>query len=250
MAGADEAERVRALAARFGLPEPAGEQLRTLLALLADDPLAPTAIRERDRVLDDHLADSLVALEVPRVRDARAIVDLGSGAGLPALPLAIAVPEARVTVVESSGRKCAFVARAAAECGLDNVEVVHARAEDWPEGLERFDLATARALAPLEVVVEYAAPLLVVGGTLVAWRGKREPDAEAAAEAAAPLVGMAPIAVLAVTPYGGARNRHLHLLSKVMETPDGFPRRPGMALKRPLSGLSGPPRPRSDRIRR
>ncbi|HEY1590374.1 MAG TPA: 16S rRNA (guanine(527)-N(7))-methyltransferase RsmG [Solirubrobacteraceae bacterium] len=250
MAAADEAERVRALVARYALPESAGEQLRTLLGLLADDPLAPTAIRHRDRVLDDHLADSLVALEVPSVRDARVVVDLGSGAGIPALPLAIALPEARVTVVESSGRKCAFVVRAAAECGLDNIEVVHARVEDWPAGLGRFDLASARALAPLEVVIEYAAPLLVVGGTLVAWRGKREPDAEAAAEAAAPVVGMAPVAVLAVTPYEGARNRHLHLLSKVMETPEGFPRRPGMALKRPLSGLSGPPRPRSDRIRR
>jgi 16S rRNA (guanine527-N7)-methyltransferase len=87
------------------------------------------------------------------------------------------------------------------------------------------------------VVVEYAAPLLVVGGTLVAWRGRREPAAEAAADAAAPLVGMAPGLVLTVTPYEGAQSRHLHLMSKVMETPDRFPRRPGMALKRPLSAL-------------
>ena len=100
MAAANEAERVRALVARYALPESAGEQLSTLLGLLADDPLAPTAIRHRDRVLDDHLADSLVALEVPSVRDARVVVDLGSGAGIPALPLAIALPEARVTVVE------------------------------------------------------------------------------------------------------------------------------------------------------
>ena len=133
---------------------------------------------------------------------------------------------------------------------VGNVEVVHARAESWPEGIARFDVATARALAPLEVVVEYAAPLLVVGGALVAWRGKREPEAESAAAAGAPLVGMAPGPVFAVTPYEGAQNRHLHLMSKVMETPEGFPRRPGMALKRPLSGLSGRSRPWSDRVRR
>jgi 16S rRNA (guanine527-N7)-methyltransferase len=102
---------------------------------------------------------------------------------------------------------------------------------------------TARALASLEVLVEYAAPLLAVGGTLLAWRGKRDPDGDAAAAAAAALIGMAPGAVLGVMPYDGAHNRHLHLMSKVMETPDGFPRRPGMALKRPLSGLSAPPRP-------
>jgi 16S rRNA (guanine527-N7)-methyltransferase len=250
VAAADEAGRVGELVARYGLPEGAGEQLQVLLGLLADDPLAPTAIRKRDRVLDDHLADSLVALEVPSVRAARSIVDLGSGAGLPALPLAIALPLATATVVESSGRKCAFVERAAVACRLDNVEVIHARAEDWPDGLGRFDVATARALAPLEVVVEYAAPLLVVGGTLVAWRGKREPDVEAAAAAGAEVIGMKPGDVLAVTPYKGARNRHLHLMSKAMETPDGFPRRPGMAPKRPLSGLSRPPRPGSDRIRR
>jgi 16S rRNA (guanine527-N7)-methyltransferase len=192
-------------------------------------------------VLDDHLADSLVALELPEVRGARTLADLGSGAGVPGLPLAIAVPEATVTVVESSVRKCAFLERAVTACGLGNVGIEHARAEAWLEGLGRFDVVTARALAPLEVVVEYAAPLLVLGGMLVAWRGKRDRDAEAAAAAAAALIGMAPGAVLAVTPYDGAHNRHLHLMSKVMDTPDGFPRRPGMALKRPLSGLSAPP---------
>ncbi len=243
MADAAEPDGVRRLAVRHGLPDPAAERLGALLGLLADDPLAPTAIRDRPRVLDDHLADSLVALELPEIRGARTLADLGSGAGLPGLPLAIALPEATVAAVESSARKCAFIERAAAACGLENVEVEHARVEAWPEGLGRFEVVTARALASLEVLVEYAAPLLVVGGTLVAWRGKRDPEGDAAAAAAAALIGMAPGAVLAATPYAGAHSRHLHLMSKVMETPQGFPRRPGMALKRPPSGLLGPPRP-------
>jgi 16S rRNA (guanine527-N7)-methyltransferase len=121
--------------------------------------------------------------------------------------------------------------------------VVHARAESWPEGIDRFEVATVRALAALEVVVEYAAPLLVLGGTVVAWRGKREPTEEAAAASAAAVVGMRPGPVLAVTPFEGARHRHLHLMSKVMDTPAEFPRRPGMPQKRPLSGLSGRVRP-------
>jgi 16S rRNA (guanine527-N7)-methyltransferase len=155
-----------------------------------------------------------------------------------------------VTVVESSARKCAFIERAIAACELGNVEVVHARAEAWADGIGRFDVVTARALASLEVVVEYAAPLLVLGGTLVAWRGKRDPEAEGDAGAAAAVIGMRPGRVLSVTPYEGAEHRHLHLMSKVMETPEGFPRRPGMALKRPLSVLSGRPGPGSDRVRR
>jgi 16S rRNA (guanine527-N7)-methyltransferase len=117
---------------------------------------------------------------------------------------------------------------------VQNVRVVCARLESWAEGLAAFDLVTARALAPLPVVVEYAGPLLIVGGTLVVWRGRRHaPEEEAAARAAAE-VGLEPRAILPVQPYPSARARHLHLMSKVMETPDRFPRRPGMALKRPL----------------
>jgi 16S rRNA (guanine527-N7)-methyltransferase len=229
---------VGALAARYGLPGPAAEQLLSLARLLVEDPRAPTAIRDPRRAIDDHLADSLVALELTEVQDARRVVDLGSGAGLPGLALAIAQPDATFTLVEASARKCSFIERAAESVALENVRVVHARAESWPDGLSRFDIATARALGSLELVVEYAAPLLAVGGMLVAWRGRREPGAEAAAAAAALVVGMRPGRVVAVAPYDGALHRHLHLMSKVMETPEGFPRRPGVALKRPLSGFS------------
>jgi 16S rRNA (guanine527-N7)-methyltransferase len=231
---------VAALAARYGLPDAAREQLEVLLDLLVEDPLAPTAIRDRRAAVDDHLADSLVALDLAEVRRASSVVDLGSGAGLPALVLAIALPRVSVVAVESSQRKCAFLERAVTACRLEHVEVIHARVEAWPEGLGRFELATARALASLEAVTEYAAPLLTVGGTLVAWRGKRDRAAEHDATRAAPALGMAVGPVLAVTPYEGAQHRHLHLMSKVMDTPERFPRRPGVALKRPLSGLSGP----------
>jgi 16S rRNA (guanine527-N7)-methyltransferase len=230
---------VRALASRYRLGEPAAERLCVLLGLLVDDPYTPTAIRDRRRAVDDHLADSLVALEVPQLRAGERLVDLGAGAGLPGLPLAIALPQTRVTLVESSRRKCEFIERAVAACGIGNAEVVHARAEAWPDGRDRFDVATARALAGLAVVAEYAAPLLVAGGTLVGWRGRRDRAEEAAAARAAAIVGLEPGAVIEVTPYGGARHRHLHLMSKVMETPERFPRRPGMARKRPLSGFSG-----------
>ena len=145
-----------------------------LLELVAAEPASITAIREPAEGVDAHIADSLVALELPVVRRSGEIADLGSGAGFPGLALAIALPEAHVTLVESVGRKTAFLARAAEELGLSNADVVQARAETWPEGLVRHDLVTARALAPLPVLLEYAAPLLAPGGTLVAWKARLE----------------------------------------------------------------------------
>jgi 16S rRNA (guanine527-N7)-methyltransferase len=237
---------IAALVERYALSPRAHQQLRSLLRMLIDDPLAPTAVRDPVKVVADHFADSLVALELVEVRSATAIADLGAGAGLPGLPLAIALPQSRVVLVESSSRKCEFIERAVAECRLTNAAVVNARAEEWPDGLTRFDLVTARALAPLDVVVEYAAPLLRIGGSLVAWRGRREADAEAAATRAAGQLGLEPGDVRWVRPYPSAQHRHLHLMSKVMDTPPGFPRRPGMAMKRPLGARVHP----SGRMRR
>ena len=226
---------------RYQLPDGGTEQLMALLDLLAADPTAPTAVREPERILEDHLADSLVALELERVRAATVLADIGSGAGVPGLPLAIAKPAAAVWLVESNGRKCAFLERAIAACGLRNASVVNARAESWPDGLDRFELITARALASLEVVVEYAAPLLVVGGALVVWRGKRDQQSEAAATIAADRLAMDTLPAVSVRPYAGARSRHLHVFRKESQTPRGFPRRPGVARKRPL-GRSPVPR--------
>ena len=239
----DAAREVARLATRYELPAGAGEQLLSLVELLARDPLAPTTVREPHQAVDDHLADSLVALELDVVRSATTIADLGAGAGFPGLPLAIALPRSKVWLVESSTRKCRFIERAIAMCRVSNACAVHARAESWTDGLARFDLVTARALAPLAVVAEYAAPLLRVDGALVAWRGRREPDSEAAASLSAKQLGLKPAEPIRVAPYRAAKHRHLHLMFKVRETPPGFPRRPGMAQKRPL----GAALPASDR---
>jgi 16S rRNA (guanine527-N7)-methyltransferase len=238
MAGPHGSERVEAglarLAERYGLAPGALAQLRCLHRLLVEDPLAPTSVRDPLKVVDDHLADALVALDLEPVRRARAVADLGSGAGIPGVPLAIAMPGANVGLVDSAARKCAFIERAVAVCGVPNADVVHARLESWPEGRDAFDLITARALGPLEVVVEYAAPLLTRGGTLVVWRGRRDAEAEAVGARAAAEIGLEPGEIVPVEPYPASRNRYLHLMSKVMDTPSEFPRRPGMATKRPL----------------
>jgi 16S rRNA (guanine527-N7)-methyltransferase len=229
------------LGARYGLPDAAAAQLSALLEALAADPHAPTTVRRPERAVSTHLADSLVALELPDVRAAWAIADLGAGAGFPGLPLAIALPSAQVALVESVARKCAFIRAAAQAAGLANVEVVAERAEAWRAGIGSRDLVTARALAPLAVLAEYAAPLLREGGVLVAWKGRRDAQEERDASAAADELGLAVEAVRPVHPYPGAEHRHLHVLRKVAPTPERFPRRPGMARKRPLSAKNRGP---------
>lgn len=226
------------LAQRFGLPQEAPAQLDRLLELVASDPLAPTSVRDPGAALDVHVADALVGLELEPVRAARRIADLGSGAGFPGLVLAAALPQAEVTLVESSRRKCAFLVRAVGAMGLGNVAVLAERAECWSAGLGAQDVVTARALAPLNVLVEYAAPLLREGGALVAWKGRRDGVEEADGAAAAALIGLVSVEILPVQPWSGAEHLHLHLYLKVGSTPNRFPRRPGMPSKRPLRASS------------
>jgi 16S rRNA (guanine527-N7)-methyltransferase len=231
--------RLTELSERYALPQPAAAQLEELLGLVADEPSAITAVRAPEAGVDVHVADSLVALEVEEVRDAGRIADLGSGGGFPGLVLAAALPGARVSLVESVGRKCAFLDRAAAALGLDNVDVVNARAEEWAAGLDANEVVTVRAVAPLPVLVEYAAPLLAVGGTLVAWKGRRDPAEEADGAVAAAVLAMSAPHPRPVDPFSGADERHLYVSSKVGSTPTGYPRRSGMARKRPLGGSTG-----------
>jgi 16S rRNA (guanine527-N7)-methyltransferase len=222
------------LAQRFGLDSRQVDQLREFGGVLVNDEHAPTTVRDPGRVRDDHLADALVALDLPVVREASTIADLGAGAGVPGIPLAIALPDARVTLVEGNGRKCEFMAGVIAALGLPNAEVVNGRAETWSDGIGQNDVITARALAPLDVLAEYAAPLLVMGGALVAWRGARESEVEADGCRAAGILGLSVEEPIKVNPYKGAENRYLHVMVKTADTPVRFPRRDGVARKRPL----------------
>jgi 16S rRNA (guanine527-N7)-methyltransferase len=222
---------ISALSERFGVPL---EGVEAVLELQAADPTASTAVRDPLAAVDRHVADSLVALELEDVRAARRIADLGSGAGWPGLALAAALPDASVALVESAVRHCRYLERAVAAGGLANAFVVHARVEEWPEGVGAHDLVTARALAALPVLCEYAAPLLVEGGVLVAWKGAVSPDEAWDGAAAAAVLGLEVGEVRAVSPYPGVERRSLHVVRKIAPTPARFPRRAGMAVKRPL----------------
>lgn len=213
--------------------------LEAVLEALAREPDPHTTVSDPEQAVEIHVADSLSGLEVPEVREARWIADIGSGAGFPGLVLAVALPRARVDMIESASRKCAVIDRLTHAAGLDN-EIVRAlpmRAEEraaWG-GRELYDVVTARAVAALPVLVEYASPLVVEGGVFVAWKGTRDADEEARGTTAALEVGLEPEAVVEVEPFPGVRDRNLVVYRKVAPCPERFPRRPGMATKRPLA---------------
>jgi 16S rRNA (guanine527-N7)-methyltransferase len=165
-----------------------------------------------------HVDESLAAVEVVR-RFGGPVVDVGSGGGAPGIPLAYALPDRDVTLLEANRRKCDFLARWARE--LPNARVVCGRAEEQP--IDAYGVAVARALAPPPVAVEWCLPLVAPGGAVVLYVGPSA-DAETVATVAARLAGE-----LVESPSG------LLVLRKVDSTPDGFPRRVGVARKRPLA---------------
>jgi 16S rRNA (guanine527-N7)-methyltransferase len=218
------------------LPPAARRSLAELVSMLASERGAPSAVRDPDAAWRVHVADSLAGLEFPELRSAERVADVGSGAGLPGLVLAAALPDARVDLIESVGRKCAFMERAASRAAIANVRVVCERSEEWAleEGREAYDAVTARALGRLSTLAELASPLLRDRAALVAWKGRRNPDEEEELARAAARLAMEPVEIRWVGPYAGSRNRHLHLLRKLGRTPDELPRRPGIAKNRPF----------------
>jgi 16S rRNA (guanine527-N7)-methyltransferase len=225
---------LEALCTRYGLVGEQADKLTAILAALAEDERAPTSVRDPALAVDVHLADSLAALELESLREAKVIADIGAGAGFPGLPLAVALPSVEVRLVESQARKCDFIAGLCTAVGIGNAKVLQTRVEDWIAGHDAHDAVLARALAAQPVVLEYAAPLLRIGGMLVDWRGARKAEEEQAAAAAAASLGLELVQVTHVEPYAGAREHHLHLYRKIAATPERFPRRAGMARKRPL----------------
>jgi 16S rRNA (guanine527-N7)-methyltransferase len=229
-------ETLEALVARYGLPPLTARPLQALIEALGREQDPPTTLRAPDQVLEGHIADSLSGLEAPQLANAACIADVGAGAGFPGLALAAALPSTQVDLIESNARKSSVIERLAAAAELGNARALSARVEDWAAegGAGAYDAVTARAVAQLAVLVEYAAPLLREGGALIAWKGARDPAEEAGGATAARQLEFAPPEVLQVRPFAAARSRHLYVYLKVGPTPAGFPRRPGIARKRPL----------------
>jgi 16S rRNA (guanine527-N7)-methyltransferase len=212
----------------------AHEKLRLVLELLAEERASVSSVVD-ERAWRVHIDDSLTGLEVPELRSAELIADVGAGAGFPGLALAVALPDARVDLIESVSRKCEFMQRAIAAAEISNASVHNTRSEDWAsaDGREAYDAVTARAVGRLSTLAELASPLLQPNGVLVAWKGKRDPDEESQLTRASESLAMRPESILDVGDRAGSKHRHLHVVRKSGPTPSDLPRRPGMAKKRP-----------------
>jgi 16S rRNA (guanine527-N7)-methyltransferase len=189
----------------------------------------PGLMSRPDRALID---DGLVLLE--HLGDARSLVDVGSGAGLPGLPIKIALPDLDVTLIEADQGKAAFLVHACAALGLDRVDVVARRAEEAghdPRLRGRFDVAVARALAPMPVLVELCLPFVRVGGRLLAQKTETE-DVSAAAHAIEMLGGEA--AVVHPAPSAARGGGTIVEIRKSRPSPERYPRRAGVPRRRPL----------------
>jgi 16S rRNA (guanine527-N7)-methyltransferase len=177
-----------------------------------------------------------VSLHVAKGQPLR-LVDVGSGAGFPGIPLKIAAPQLDVTLMDGTQKKVHFLQEVIARLGLASTQVVHGRAEELgrkPEHRDRYDLVTARAVAPLKVLVDYLLPLVRPGGLAVIYKGPGAPQEFMEARQAIKLLAADPVRLAPVTVPYLAEKRFVLLLKKLRPTPSQYPRGQGLARKRPL----------------
>lgn len=196
-----------------------------------------TAIVEPSEIVVKHFLDSLTLL--PRLDRAAAgrVVDIGTGAGFPGLPLRIVAESMQLTLVEATTKKADFCRAVVSGLSLRRVDVLHARAEDLGHHdgqRETYDVALARAVAALPVLVEYLLPFVRVGGRVLAQKGEAGPAEAQQAEAAIHLLGGRLRQIHAVELPGVAEARHIVEIDKIAATPEAYPRRAGIPAKRPL----------------
>jgi 16S rRNA (guanine527-N7)-methyltransferase len=199
-----------------------------------------TAITDREGVLVRHFLDSLSCLKALPRSDLAAgaqVIDVGTGAGFPGLPLKIICPGMRLTLLEATSKKVTYLEHMVSVLELKGVEVIHGRAEELgrdPAHRERYDWALARAVAEMPALAEYLLPLVRVGGTVLAQKGEGAAAEVHGANVAIVTLGGRVRQLVPVELRGLAETRYLVVVDKVATTPDKYPRRPGMPYKRPL----------------
>jgi len=196
-----------------------------------------TAIRDQPGILTKHFLDSFSCVQAWKNAPPARLIDIGTGAGFPGLPLKILYPRLQLTLVESVGKKATFCRHIVEVLDLSDVEVLHIRAEEvgqLPAHREKYDWAVARAVARLPVLAEYLLPLVQVGGSMLAQKGESGPAETHAAESIIKLLGGHIRQLLPVTLPGVVEERYLVIADKVAATPPGYPRKPGIPSKTPL----------------
>ena len=196
-----------------------------------------TAIRDSESIRTKHFLDSFSCVLAWKASPPNQLIDVGSGAGFPGIPLKILYPNLKLTLVESVGKKAMFCQHIVRVLGLEQVEVIQSRAEDLgqkSEHRERYEWAVARAVANLNVLGEYLLPLVKVGGSLLAQKGENGPAEAQSAEEAMQLLGGKLKQLIPVNLPGVADDRYLVIVDKIAATPPRYPRKPGIPMKQPL----------------
>lgn len=206
--------------------------------LLSYDKANVTGVKDREGLIF-HFIDSLSCLVVPQLSTASDVVDIGSGGGLPGIPIKIAVPGINMVLLEATQKKCDFLRYVIDTLQIERVSVANVRAEEAgrdPDYRARFDMAVVRAVAELPVLVEYGVPLLKVGGILMAMKGRLSEEELETGGRAAEIIGAKLEDVREVAEVGEGIERRIVLVRKDQLTHSRYPRRTGMPKKRPLGG--------------
>ena len=196
-----------------------------------------TAIREKDTILIKHFLDSLSCLAVIPESKSFCLIDVGTGAGFPGIPIKIALPNIRLTLVDSVGKKVNFCQHIIDTLALENTKVIQARAEELGQSAdhrETYDWAVARAVSKLSTLSEYLLPLIKVGGTMLAQKGESGPFESHNAEKAIQLLGGHLRQLHQIMLPGVVEERYLILIDKIATTPPQYPRRTGQPSRNPL----------------
>lgn len=226
-----------------GLPEAyATEETARRMALLSSrlgefgKQFNLTAITEPTEVLLKHVIDSLMAAPLigELAGEGDALLDIGSGAGFPALPLASVLPHISVTALDATAKKCRYIDETAAALGLSNISALNARAEETPRLRGTFDVVTARAVARFRELCELAAPLLKTGGYLVSMKGPSGQEEAEEAKGALKVLGLSPVRIISYVLPSGAGERTLLVCQKEKPTPPQYPRPWAKIVKNPL----------------
>ncbi|MBX3084925.1 MAG: 16S rRNA (guanine(527)-N(7))-methyltransferase RsmG [Anaerolineae bacterium] len=196
-----------------------------------------TAIIEPLAVEMRHFLDSLSILKIVPMTAGLKVIDVGTGAGFPGLPLRIVTPSIKMALMEATGKKAQFLEHVCTQLKLNNVKVVHARAEDAGQDLahrEQYDLVVARSVAHMPILMEYLLPLCKIGGQIIAMKGESAAAEARLAENAMRILGGRLSRIVPIELPHVAETHYLVLIDKIAATPGRYPRKPGLPSKNPL----------------